>query len=398
MAGVGWNGCVAGGVRSLSFVSAFVFHLAFLIAAAGSQALPGPVQSPTPQQQPVSPKLTQAEVSDLKVKAEQGDAVAQWTLGKAYEQGNGVAPNANSAAIWYRKAADQGNAAAENDLGIMYRIGDGVNRDKEEAVRWYRKAAKQGNPQSLFNLGVSYYNGDGVPSDPISAYAWFLLAEEAGNPAATDAVKRSAAEGGRLGTPEALLQIATMCEKGDDLPQSYSEAAKWYRKATDVSPRASVNLASMLIEGKGVPPDYGQAMTLCKSAAKRSFPPGNYCVGYLYERGLGTPVDPKEAAKWYGEASKGGLHQAMMKLAEMYWKGEGVGVNRPEAYYFLYLASRRGAPDAKTRAQILWKEMSKDEIKHLEKKLRDARFDPQKVFASMQDRTTPDAANGVSRP
>ena len=373
-------------------MSAFVFYLALLIGATGGQALPSAAQPPTP------PKLNSAEVSELKTKAEQGDAVAQWTLGKAYEQGNGVASDAKSAAIWYRKAADQGNAAAQNDLGIMYRIGDGVNRDKEESVRWYRKAAKQGNPQSLFNLGVSYYNGDGVPSDAVSAYAWFLLAEQAGNPAATDAVKRSAEEGGRMATPEALLRIGEMYEKGSDLPQSYSEAAKWYRKAADLSARASVSLASLLIDGKGVPQDYGQAMTLCQNAARQNYAPGRYCVGFLYQGGLGTPANPKEAAKWYEGASKGGLYQAMMNLAEMYWKGEGVGVNRAEAYYFFFLAYRKGAPDAKTRAQTLWKEMSKDDIKHLEKKLRDLRFDPPKVFASMQDQTSPDTANRLSRP
>ena len=72
-------------------------------------------------------------------------------------------------------------------------------------------AAKQRNPQAMFNLGVSYYNGDGVSADPTLAYAWFLLAQEAGNAAAGDAVKRSAAEGERLGvTSDALQQVAEM--------------------------------------------------------------------------------------------------------------------------------------------------------------------------------------------
>jgi len=88
----------------------------------------------------------------------------------------------------------------------------------------------------------------------------------------------------------------------------------------------------------------------------------------------------------------------MMDLAEMYWKGEGVGVDRPEAYYLFFQAARRGAPGAKTRAQTLWNEMSKDEIKHLEKKLRDFRLDPQKLFAFMQDQSIPEAARGSSQP
>ncbi len=280
----------------------------------------------------------------------------------------------------------------------MYRVGQGVSLDKEEAVRWYRKAAKQMNPQALFNLGVCYYNGDGVPPDPNLSYAWFLLAQEAGNPAADDAVKRGAEEGGRMGTPDAILQVAKMYEKGDELPQSYAEAAKWYRKAADQSPEAGVNLASMLIDGRGLPKDYGRAMTLCQNSAKRGYSPAQFCVGYLYQHGFGTGADPKEAAKWYGLSAQRHYRPALLALAEMYSKGEGVPVDRPEAYCLLVLARQKGAPDAKTRAQALWKEMNQDEIKRLEKKLRNLLFDPQKVFAAMQDQATSVTTEGLGNP
>ena len=139
-------------------------------------------------------------------------------------------------------------------------------------------------------------------------------------------------------------------------------------------------------------------MILCRDAARQNYAPGQYCVGSIYQHGLGAPADLKEAAKWYELASKGGQEKAMMDLAEMYWKGEGVGVDRPEAYYFFFLARRSGVPDARTRAQTLWREMSSEDIKHLEKKLRDLRFDPQKVFASMQDPSVPDAPQQSSHP
>jgi uncharacterized protein len=388
-------------VRAVRTVmNSFVLYLAFGVAAAGGRAVTQtPQPEAAPQQQSAHPSLKETEVSELRSRAEKGDAFAQFALGKAFEEGNGVVHNDELAAHWYRKAADQGNVNAENELGIMYRLGQGVNRDKEEAVRWYRKAAKQGNSQAMFNMGVSYDNGDGVPSNPTLAYAWFLLAQDAGSPAADDAVKRSAEEGERLGaTEEALQQVAAMYEKGGDLPQSYPEAAKWYRKAAGHSPPAAVKLAALLINGRGVPQDYGEAMALCQSAAKQRFAEGQYCVGFLYQRGLGTQADPREAVKWYGEASRGGLRQATMALGEIYWKGEGVGIDKPEAYYQFFQASRRGAQGAKTRAQVLWNEMNKDEMKHLEKKLRDLRFDPQKVFAAMQDQATPEAAKGPSQP
>jgi TPR repeat protein len=381
--------------RAMKYMIKFASYIVLGFASALAQSPPLAAQS-LQQETGKPPRLTASEISQLKIKAEAGAANSQATLGKAYKDGNGVPQNDMLALKWLRKAADQGDASGENDLGGMYRMGEGVTQDKEEAVRWYKKAAKQGNSKAMFNLGVSYYNGDGVSSDPNLAYAWFLLAQEAGNPAANDAVKRSAEDGEHLGvTPDALQQVAAMYEKGADLPQSYADAAKWYRKAADLDdPEARVKLATMLIDGLGVQQDYGLALTLCKAAAKQNYAAGAYCVGYIYRNGLGTPADPKEAAKWYEVVSKGGNQKARMDLAEMYWKGEGVGVDRPESYYFFFLAGQIGAPDAKVRAQALKQEMNQEELKHLEKKLRDLRFDPAKVFAYMQSPSVPEAHSG----
>jgi TPR repeat protein len=373
------------------------YCIALSIVIAAQAAAPFQ-QSSTPEHARNTP-WTKAEISQLQVKAEAGELGAQTSLAKAYQEGDGVQPSEELAFKWYRKAAEQGVAAAQNRVGLMYSLGRGTERNKEQAVAWFHKAARAKNAKAMFNLGAAYYNGDGAPSDPNRAYAWFLLAQEEGDPPADDAVKRSAEEGKRFGaTTEALKLVAAMYEKGEDLPQSDTDAAKWYRKAVDVGDsQAAVKLAAMFIDGRGVPRDYGQALTLCEGAAKQNYAPGQYCVGYIHLHGLGTQVDPKEAAKWYDLASKGGQTKATMDLAEMYWKGEGVDVNRPEAYYLFFLA-RRAAPDAKTRGQTLWQEMSRDEIKHLQKKLRDLRLDPQKVFASMQEPSPSEAPEGPVHP
>jgi TPR repeat protein len=71
----------------------FAFYLALAIAAADGQALPQNPQSQPPQQQPAHPELSDAEISELKAKAEKGNASAQYDLGKAYKEGNGVIHN-----------------------------------------------------------------------------------------------------------------------------------------------------------------------------------------------------------------------------------------------------------------------------------------------------------------
>ena len=62
---------------------------------------------------------------------------------------------------------------AQYDLGVAYANGDGVPEDKVEAVRWWRLAAEQGYGPAQFALGSMYEEGRGVPRDAVLAYMWF---------------------------------------------------------------------------------------------------------------------------------------------------------------------------------------------------------------------------------
>ena len=94
--------------------------------------------------------------TDLRVRAEQGDADAQFSLGFMYGTGEGIPQDAAEAVWWYRLAAEQGDAEAQFNLGVMYGTGEGVPQDAAEAVRWYRLAADQDYAAAQFNLGNMY--------------------------------------------------------------------------------------------------------------------------------------------------------------------------------------------------------------------------------------------------
>ena len=81
----------------------------------------------------------------LRHAAEQGDPEAQWSLGRMYEYGKGVAQDHREAVRWYRKAAEQGHASAQYNLGWMYATGKGVAQHHGEAEKWFRRAAQPGN-------------------------------------------------------------------------------------------------------------------------------------------------------------------------------------------------------------------------------------------------------------
>ncbi|MDH5669319.1 MAG: hypothetical protein OEY86_15040 [Nitrospira sp.] len=79
--------------------------------------------------------------------AEQGDAFAQYRLGKFYATHSG--PEAPESVSWYKKAsrglrrlAETGNGEAMYVLGVMYAFGRGVQVDVKEARRWLTRAVE----------------------------------------------------------------------------------------------------------------------------------------------------------------------------------------------------------------------------------------------------------------
>jgi hypothetical protein len=322
------------------------------------------VQRSATQQEPSSiTPLSVDDIAQLQAKGEEGSVDAQISLGRAYEDGNGVPKSDPQAVKWYRMAAEQEDAWAQNRLGLMFRSGRGVEADKAEAVKWYKKAARQKYAAAMFNLGTAYYNGDGVGIDDVVACAWFLLAEDFGSQPAGDAVKRMEQEARSLKV-DAFEKIGKMYEKGDDLPKSYKDAVNWYRKAAEngAGP-VQVKFASLLLQAKGVSANYEEARRFCQKAAEQHYSPGTYCVGLLYQQGLGVAKDPPQAAKWFEEAANMGHAPAMLRLGEMYWKGEGVKQDKISAYEFIAMAFTADLPDAKREKEQLEKELNPKEVK-----------------------------------
>jgi TPR repeat protein len=158
------------------------------------------------------PDLAEA-VERIRRAAENGYPDAQFELGRALEDGQGLARNASEAALWYRKAAEQGHAAAQSALARLtesgtaggppnpaealkwfrlaaeqdfaeaqYRIGRlyatgtaGVQHFGEAAI-WYRRAAGQGHAPAQVGLGSLYFLGLGVLQDYVQAHMWLNLA------------------------------------------------------------------------------------------------------------------------------------------------------------------------------------------------------------------------------
>ncbi|MFO1433293.1 MAG: tetratricopeptide repeat protein [Candidatus Competibacteraceae bacterium] len=131
-----------------------------------------------------------AAVQQFQQAADQGYAKAQYNLGLAYLQGQGVAKNDQEGINWFRKAAEQNFAPAQYNVGIAYVQGLGVQKDPRQGVEWFQKAAKQGFDPAQYKLGTSLYQGQGIAKDPVMAYVWLSLAAAQGNKDAQIAQKR----------------------------------------------------------------------------------------------------------------------------------------------------------------------------------------------------------------
>lgn len=83
-----------------------------------------------------------------------------------------------SAVEIYIKAAEEGNAEAQFDIGYAYFNGEGIQRDYTSAAMWFKRAAKQNFAKAQYNLAYCYMNGRGVPRDYDKAFDYLKLSAE----------------------------------------------------------------------------------------------------------------------------------------------------------------------------------------------------------------------------
>lgn len=122
--------------------------------------------------------FTPAEILDLKVRAEAGDAHAQLRLADGYILGQGLPKDPVEGYRLMRRAAEQGLAEAQSKVGYCFSLGVGVEADESEAVKWFEKGAAGGYGKAAYNLGDAYEKGRGVPAHAGTAFNWYMRAVE----------------------------------------------------------------------------------------------------------------------------------------------------------------------------------------------------------------------------
>ena len=144
-----------------------------------SELVPHPIEhtvAPPGHEKSTSRLSTSRPAQDLDIDtrlAEQGDAFAQYRLGRYYAQRDGrQTPESVS---WYKKAspglhrlAENGNGQAMYVLGVMYAYGRGVTRSTDEARRWLTRAIEHKITAAQLVLTSLETNHRADPKLPVS--------------------------------------------------------------------------------------------------------------------------------------------------------------------------------------------------------------------------------------
>ena len=223
--------------------------------------------------------------------------------------------------------ANDGDFLAQNSLGDIYRVGKWAQANDTEALSWYRKSAEAGFHIAQWHLGNRYINGEGAPVDNVKGMEWLKKAADHEH-------------------PNSIYQIGWMLQTGtyDGIEQDRVEALKWYHKAAKHNHPKSLNQIGHFYRSGwgGLEQDYNQAIIWFNKSADLGNDRAIFNLGHMYEIGQGRK-DLKKAAEYYGKAALMGHSGAQHALAYGLEKGwSGAPPNHVYAYAWYTIAIDNG--------------------------------------------------------
>ncbi len=178
-----------------------------------------------------------------------------------------------------------------------------------------------GDGPRLFEAGMTAFTGVGPMHD---------------DQAALDNFRRAAS----TGYPPAQVVMGYLYEAGGaGIAADPAQAVDWYKKAAKQNDAIGAwLLGRAYFTGTGTARDLDQSITELRKSANQGDPFGQHLLGLaLLEKG-----NPSEAAQWLRKAAMQGLPQSQQQLGAMLKQGQGVTLDRAEAYVWLTLSAHAG--------------------------------------------------------
>ena len=276
--------------------------------------------------------------------AENGNIIAQYNLGMAYNFGRGVQQDIQKASNWVTKSAENGYVIAQNTLGNWYLDGHKpIKQDTDKAIYWYMQAAEKNNAIAESNLAYVYSK---TSKREIKKYVYWL--------------KRAAEHGHTV----SQCYLGKHYELGncEGISKDYNQAAYWYQQGALLDNDCAFSLAIMYRDGKGVEKNpqlekywkmrsdaIGDSLVHPSVSANAEFELAN-----MYETGNNiVPQSIYLALRWYRMAASKGHTEAQYRIGKAYvddkdfqhgifWLKEAVKQDHPLAMRYLGIIYRDG--------------------------------------------------------
>jgi len=201
-------------------------------------------------------------LDELRTAAENGNATAQYEIGRLYSAGKFTpagdlpaeplqpcAPGCiipddmreaeESAFNWFLLAAEQGHPKAQLALSNCYLFGHDGKEDLQNCIKWCLRAAEQGDVDAQISLGDHY---DWRVNNPVEAVKWFKMAADQGSAFAYYMLSQCHLDESDKYTSEAVALLRKSAElrseiaqealwrcyaTGEGTEKNYAEASAW---------------------------------------------------------------------------------------------------------------------------------------------------------------------------
>jgi len=259
----------------------------------------------------------------FKQSAELGDPLGAEALCGFYFRGSGGAEtNLAKYCYWRFRAAFMGATDSQFYMGKAYQNGDGLAKDGAESLKWYWKAAAKNHPEAIYNLAVHYLGDQTNRNSQKMAHELMLRAANLGHREAQFQCALSSFRGDFGldcdGGQDWLMKAATngwsraefwlfeLYYKGVSpgkgcpaYPRDRDGAIKWLQQASQQGNLPAQNvLAVMLLQARDMDPDKRAAEKLLRNAAVHGFAQAQNDLGFAILSGSISSADSTEAALW----------------------------------------------------------------------------------------------------
>jgi TPR repeat protein len=163
------------------------------------------------------------------------------------------------------------------------------------------------------------------------------------------------------GDDQAQFYLARRLEQGTGVAADPSAAARWYLAALRKNHiGATLNLAAMYVDGRGVGQNRDEAIRLYEPAARLGSPSAKNTIGHLYLGKEGK--NPADARKLFLDAADAGFPYAYASLGMMARRGLDTPRHLRTAYAWFSVGARAGDTYAQGNLHALSTEMSPAEL------------------------------------